>query len=142
MLNDTCTWRLHAMQFIIVLLYYCMQFIIVLLCFLYTYSFKSDKVLAPKIESRDSIACSNLLQILSWYINNAHIYMYILYMYMYNYYRSTQIIYLVIYIFSNAHNSAYERQSEACSVFNKALRSGLEKKLNVVSELGGHILVG
>ena len=50
--------------------------------------------------------------------------------------------YIIVIIYSNARNPAYERASESCSVFNRALRDGLEKRLNVVTELGGHVLEG
>ena len=43
---------------------------------------------------------------------------------------------------SSAQRSAYERNSQACSVFNRALRDGLEKRKNAVRDLGPHISEG
>ncbi len=43
---------------------------------------------------------------------------------------------------SQEMTSAYEKTTEACSVFNRALRSGLEQKKIIFRELGSHILEG
>ena len=43
---------------------------------------------------------------------------------------------------SQEMTSAYEKTTEACSVFNRALRSGLEQKKVICKELGSHILEG
>ena len=44
--------------------------------------------------------------------------------------------------FSSSQKPAYEKKSEACSIFNKALRSGLVKKLKISENLWSHIAQG
>ena len=50
---------------------------------------------------------------------------------------------LILSLYSSQEmTSAYEKTTEACSVFNRALRSGLEQKKVICKELGSHILEG